>query len=103
MYARLHIYEDGLHVPLCKYTSAEIDMLCPAITNLTYTYDIDMNNGNILDINNSFYDKFHDPDIIHRIYPRYGWIGINVGISFDILFNDEESNYMSEDDNDSYS
>ncbi len=103
MYARLHIYEEGAQVPLCKYTTVEIEILSSAISYLTHTYDIDMNHGNILDINNSFYDKFHNPDIIHKIYPRYGWIGVNVGVSFDILFDDEEDTYISEeDDRDSY-
>ncbi len=104
MYAIFHIYEDGHNVPLSRYTINEIDILNSAISKLTDTYDIDMNRGCIYDINSAFYDKFHNPDTVHKIYPRLGWAGVNLEISFDIIFDHENNNnYMSDDDNDSYS
>lgn len=105
MYAVFHIYEDGHQVPLSHYTMNELDLLNSAISKLTDGYDIDMNRGCIYDINNIFYDKFHDPDKVHKIYPRIGWGGVNLEVSFDIVFGNEYNDtYISEeDDNDSYS
>jgi len=105
MYAVFYIYEDGHQFHLSRYTMNELDLLSSAISKLTDIYDVDMNRGCICDINNAFYDKFHDPDVLHKIYPRTGWVGINLEVSFDIIFDNEYDNsYISEeDDNDSYS
>ncbi len=104
MFAQIHIYEDGKEISLYKYTSEQLDLLKPVISSLTGCYNVDMCYGCIYDVNMSFYENYCKGDKTFTLRPRYGWFGIHLEVAFEMLFTDEEPDYMSEeDDRDSYS
>jgi len=104
MFVQIHIYEDGKEISLCRYTGEQLDLLKSVISSLTGCYNIDMYYGHIYDVNITFYDNYCTGNKTFTLRPRYGWFGVHLEVVFEMLFTDEETDYISEDDDrDSYS
>lgn len=104
MFVQIHIYENGKEIGLYNYTSEQLDLLQSVISSLTGCHNIDMYDGRIYDVNMNFYENYCNGTKTFTLRPRYGWFGIHLEVAFEMLFTDEEPDYMSEeDDRDSYS
>jgi hypothetical protein len=103
MYVQIHLYENGKDASLYKYTNEQLDLLQTVISSLTGCFNIDMYYGRIYDVNMNFYESYCNGSKIFTLRPRYGWFSIHLEVSFEVLFTDEEPEYMSDDDRDSYS
>ena len=103
MYARIHIYEDGCHTDLLEYTVDELEIISAAISSLTGMYNIDMYYGHINDLSNAFCEKYRNPYVYHRLYPKNGWSGVKLEVTFEILYDDEGEYSDDFDDSASWS
>jgi hypothetical protein len=104
MFAQIHLYEDGKEIGLYNYTDEQLTLLQSVISSLTGCFNIDMYYGRIYDVNMTFYDNYCSGSKTFTLRPRYGWSRVHLEVAFEMLFTDEEPEYMSEDDDrDSYS
>lgn len=99
MYAHIHIFEDGEEVDLTEYTTKELDDIGSAISLLTGMYNIDMYYGHIYDLTIAFCEKYRNPYECYRIYPKQGWSGTMLEVSFEILYdNDDDNDFLESDE-----
>jgi hypothetical protein len=99
MYAQIHIFEDGEEVDLMEYTSKELDDIGSTISLLTSMYNIDMYYGHIYDLSMAFCEKYRNPYECYRLYPKNGWNGTMLEVSFEILYdNDDDDSFEEPED-----